>query len=607
MRTLLVVASALSLVACTEPPELSHRDDALAAPPEVAAWLAAHQLPLDGVEAGHGLSDLAALAPHLDGARVIGLGEATHGSREIFQLKHRLIEYLVTARGVRVLGFEAGLAEGQDVDAYLQTGRGEPARIVAGLGYWPWMTDEVTDLVTWLRAWNRVHPHDRVHFVGFDMQVPDRALRDVLAYLARVDPPTAARYRASLAMATSRYDFFTLDPDTLDGLRTEALALVADLDAHAAAYTARSSADAHAWHRRLAEVVVQCLTMTHADLTGGDWDGSNVRDAAMADNVAWLAERAGPDAPIALWAHDDHVARGFLDPAYVTMGQHLAARFGAAYRPIATAFDRGGFQALGAAFTLEAFTVPSGGPETLDGALAAAVAPQAIVPLAELPTDGPVADWFASLPAKREITAGYLEELADAYFYPVPVREHHDALAFVAETTRARPTVYARDQLTPAPTWPTPQNLDLEATDGALPAGWFSPITNEVGGYRARSTPVLPHGGHRAAVLYRDLQPGYGRNYGELRQRVSAVPYRGQVVRIRAHVRALTGPGARVHLFARAGAAYDGMHDRPITTSGWTAYELVLPIAARATTLQLGLVVVGDGAAWLDDVTITPE
>ncbi len=59
------------------------------APAAVLDWMRANAVPLAGVESGHGTADLQPLAAALGEARIIGLGEATHGSREFFQLKHR--------------------------------------------------------------------------------------------------------------------------------------------------------------------------------------------------------------------------------------------------------------------------------------------------------------------------------------------------------------------------------------------------------------------------------------------------------------------------------------------------------------------------------------
>jgi hypothetical protein len=117
----------------------------------------------------------------------------------------------------------------------------------------------------------------------------------------------------------------------------------------------------------------------------------------------------------------------------------------------------------------------------------------------------------------------------------------------------------------------------------------------------------LPYAGRASAFLSRTFARTYGKNYGELRQRINAIPYRGQRVRLRAAIRTALAPGARVHMWMRTGAAYDGMHDRPITgLTGCRLPDIVLNVRATATTIQLGFVLVGDGAAWVDAVSLEP-
>ena len=599
MQRPIVTVLCASLMACVQPESLATLEQAVVAPPEVEAWITAQQIPLTTVEAGHGFTDLAPLVATVGGARVVALGEATHGSRELFQLKHRLIEYLVTQHGFTVLAFEASFAESLDVEDYVVNGRGDPARAVAGLGAWPWMTEEVLELVQWMRAYNRTAPH-KVHFVGVDMQLPDRPVREVLGYLRRVAPDAATRFATSLHMATSRYDYFTLDPDQLETLRLEAEALLALLDAERGAYVASSSSAAWRRNRQLARVVVQAITMRIADYTGGELDGTNLRDGAMADNFMWILQEDPANTKTLLWAHNDHVSKGAWLPGYVSLGAHLAERLGDDLRVFGFAFDDGELQALGSTLRLQAFTVESGGPETLDATLAAAAAPVAIVPLHDLPA-GPVADYFATPPLHRDIGAGYLDFIPDAYFRPVHVADFFDALAFVATTTRARPLIYANDQITPQGTNPAPLDLGFESGTG----GWFQPIANQVSGYTVTTTHAHPYQGTASAVLTRNLHRTYGKNYGELRQRIVATPYAGKRVRLRAAVRAVLGPGARVHMWMRAGAAYDGMHDRPIRTSlAWRSHEIVLDIPAMASNIQFGFVLVGDGVAGIDAVSL---
>jgi erythromycin esterase-like protein len=60
--------------------------------PPVTDWIAAHAIPLTTVEARHGFDDLQPLKKVVGDARIVELGEATHGSREFFQLKHRMLD-----------------------------------------------------------------------------------------------------------------------------------------------------------------------------------------------------------------------------------------------------------------------------------------------------------------------------------------------------------------------------------------------------------------------------------------------------------------------------------------------------------------------------------
>ncbi|WP_395842540.1 erythromycin esterase family protein [Archangium violaceum] len=133
----------------------------------------------------------------LKNVRVVALGEATHGTREFFQLKHRMFEFLVTRMGFTVFAIEAPFTGAWAINDYVLTGQGEPAAALAGLRFWTWQTEEVLALIHWMRAYNTSPEHPRkLKFYGVDMQaVHQEAARVVLAYLARVDPEHAEALR----------------------------------------------------------------------------------------------------------------------------------------------------------------------------------------------------------------------------------------------------------------------------------------------------------------------------------------------------------------------------------------------------------------------------
>ena len=107
---------------------------------DVKNWLAKNAIRLKGAEAGQGFEDMQPLKTVIGASRLVALGEATHGTREFFRLKHRMLEFLVTEMGFTVFGIEATMPEAFDVNEFVLTGKGDPARALAGMYFWTWDT-----------------------------------------------------------------------------------------------------------------------------------------------------------------------------------------------------------------------------------------------------------------------------------------------------------------------------------------------------------------------------------------------------------------------------------------------------------------------------------
>src|SRR5215469_6257286 len=78
---------------------------------QVVDWIASHAIRLETPEAGRGFADVQPLKKVIGDARIVGLGEATHGTREFFQLKHRMLELLATEMGFTIFSIEANMPE----------------------------------------------------------------------------------------------------------------------------------------------------------------------------------------------------------------------------------------------------------------------------------------------------------------------------------------------------------------------------------------------------------------------------------------------------------------------------------------------------------------
>jgi len=187
-------------------PAISTNEPGPAATEAARSWLATNAIRLDTVEAGHGFADLQPLKAVIGPARIVALGEATHGTREFFQCKHRMLEFLVTEMGFNIFAMEASMPESFDINDLVLTGRGDPAKALAGLYFWTWDTEEVRAMIEWMRRYNADPQHARkVKFYGFDMQSAPRAAKVTLAYLRKVDPAEAQRVEKELALLANPY------------------------------------------------------------------------------------------------------------------------------------------------------------------------------------------------------------------------------------------------------------------------------------------------------------------------------------------------------------------------------------------------------------------
>lgn len=383
------------------------------------AWLQQAAIPVRTAAPGDDLADLRPLARVVGGARLVGLGEATHGTREFFQLKHRIVQLLVTELGFTGFAIEAGWAEALAINDYVLGGPGDAAALLAGLGVWPWQTEEVVELIEWIRRYNADPAHaKKVTFHGFDMQRTDEAARRVAAYLAGVDPAAASA-----------------------ALPGDGAALRARLVAHQDTYVARAGLAAWTLAEHCATILVQAERWRSTGKRGP------VRDRAMAENIRWIAEQAGPGAKLVLWAHNGHVSfrQNWMYPA----GMHLRAWYGADYLAIGFLFDEGRFQAMaGEPPRLVEVQVPPAPDRFFEAALARVGHPRFVFDLRAAPEG--VTPWLASTVVTRQADALFRGE--EAMEYPLAPAANYDAIVFVDSTTRAVPTARAVERyVTPPP------------------------------------------------------------------------------------------------------------------------------------------------------------
>jgi erythromycin esterase len=317
--------------------------------PAERAALAHHGQVLERVDEdpATGDGDLSLFLEAVQGARVVGLGESTHGTGEFFRLKHRLVEGLVRREGFRVFALEANVLTAARLDAWVQGGPGTVEQAMAGL-FTVWHVEEVRELLTGLRDYNRAHPGDPVTVVGFDMQDHRTPVDTLRAVIARLEPGLGGTIDELLGEYTSQPSFATWSEE--DSIRTrwadQAATLWHILAARrpawlAAARSARDSIDAE-WALHCASLVSQAAELNRT-LYSPD------RDSLMAANLVWALDTRLPGRRAVLWAHDMHVSRSG-DPLTgfnggKQMGAFLHRLYGSGYRCYSLLTHAGRYQA----------------------------------------------------------------------------------------------------------------------------------------------------------------------------------------------------------------------------------------------------------------------
>jgi erythromycin esterase len=413
----------------------------------VRAWVAGRSVALESTAADAPTpgADLAAISSALSGVRVVGLGEANHGTAEFFSFRHRLLRHLVR-EGYRVVAFESHHSGSAAVDDYIHGGASSLEEAMAGLGLRVWQVEELAALLRWLREHNQgVPPAERVRFVGVDMQGVDQPSAAIQAYLARVDPALAEAdlaFYAELVAAAQRA--WAGEAGALEGRPAAIEARLADFVLKRGRYVARSSV---AEYERVLDEL--CIAAQFTRTFGGG--APDARDRAMADNVlAILADE--PTAKIAFLAHNAHVQRGELAsaaPGHLAAGEHLARDLGGAYYALGLVLGQGTFQALeqdaAGAWQFAVYEVGPPPPSTAEWLFASAGLGDAFLDLRAGPRPAPVQAWLDE-PRGLRWAGGYAVPANIGERWKVSgnvprsrIPLEFDGLVYVAQVRRASP------------------------------------------------------------------------------------------------------------------------------------------------------------------------
>lgn len=419
----------------TDPTDAPTDPDPPPVPAEATAWIESNGMPFEGSHLSLPHSDIGFLRDMVGDARIVSLGENTHGTRDFFEMKARILRFLVEETGFDAFAIEATWPEANRLDGYVRRGEGDPAELLSGLYFWTWNTESVLEMIEWMRSHNEAGGD--IGFHGFDMQYPGMALHNAMEFFGEVDTARADAVAARLdclvrfandpsgRFPDSRYADQTADYRAACGA---ALEEVRDLLVDGRAdYEAAAGGDAFALALQSMRVAIQYHLMITGDQS---------RDRSMAENTVWLQQRLGPGARLVLWAHNFHVS---TQPG--AQGWFLRQSYGDAMVVFGFSHEAGTFTAVrqrgSSYFGLDRLVLDAVRPLSYEDHLSTATIPRFFLDLRAREAGAPGTAWLSNPRLFRTIGCCYNPDSPSSYWNRQPVAEWYDVLIHYEVT---RPT-----------------------------------------------------------------------------------------------------------------------------------------------------------------------
>jgi erythromycin esterase-like protein/predicted phosphoribosyltransferase len=415
-------------------------------------------------------------------ARVVLIGESSHGTHEFYEARAEITKWLIEEKGFNAVAAEADWPDAYRVNRYVR-GLGEddsPEQALHGFERfpaWMWRNTVVRDFVGWLRWHNGRCAADgrrQTGFYGLDLYSLHRSMQEVIGYLESVDPAAAARARARYAC----FDHSAGDDGQAYGYAAafgagpscerQAVEQLVELQRSAGDYLRQDGELAHdeLFYAQQNAVTVRNAEEYYRGMFAGRVTSWNMRDKHMGQTLAALIEhldREGTAHPgparIVVWAHNSHVgdarATEVSADGQLTIGQLAREQYGPLCRligfstysgTVTAASDWGG--------DAECKAVRPALPGSIEELLheAGAVAPALGAFMVEMHDGSPAAAALEVVRLGRAIGVIYLPQTErQSHYFHVRPSDQFDAMIHIDSTRALEP-------LEPNSVWVAGQN-----------------------------------------------------------------------------------------------------------------------------------------------------
>ncbi|WP_406274687.1 erythromycin esterase family protein [Nocardia sp. NBC_00881] len=272
-------------------------------------------------------------------ARLVLIGEASHGTDEFYTARAAMTRRLVEEKGFRGVAVEADWPDAYRVNRYVR-GQGTDRTAEQALrGFrrfpaWMWRNTVVRDFAEWLRGHNsRCAAEDQVGFYGLDLYSMHRSAEEVIAYLDRIDPAAAQRARERYSCLEHHADEYGFAAAFGAGqsCHDQVVAQLTELQRQIADEVRLDGVTDHdeLFYAEQNACSVLAAEEYYRSMFGGRVTSWNLRDRHMFSTLIALREHLGAQSKIIVWAHNSHLgdarATEMSDSGELNLGQLVRA------------------------------------------------------------------------------------------------------------------------------------------------------------------------------------------------------------------------------------------------------------------------------------------
>ncbi|MCV7348312.1 erythromycin esterase family protein [Mycolicibacterium rhodesiae] len=279
------------------------------------------------VDAPAGVPPREALEEMVGDARVVLIGESSHGTREFYEARAEITKWLIEEKGFCAVAAEADWPDAYRVNRYVRGRSDDDSADSALKGFerfpaWMWRNTTVRDFTAWLHAHNarcRADGRREAGFYGLDLYSLHRSMQEVIDYLDNVDPVAAQRARERYAC----FDHAGGDDGQAYGYaaafgagmscEAEVVEQLVELQRAGLQYARRDGllAEDELFYAQQNAQTVRNAEVYYRSMFGSRVSSWNLRDQHMFQTLralrAHLHQHNGEPARIVVWAHNSHV------------------------------------------------------------------------------------------------------------------------------------------------------------------------------------------------------------------------------------------------------------------------------------------------------------